>query len=101
MRRAIILALVACAAPAAAHAAIVIEHPEIRPTIGLQRTTAAYLTSRNTGAGADRLVGAETPGGALKALWIASGGVISGLGPARIDPVVSSSALRQLRRVET
>ena len=58
MRRAIILALVACAAPAAAHAAIVIEHPEIRPTIGLQRTTAAYLTIRNTGAGADRLVGA-------------------------------------------
>ncbi|HTK36793.1 MAG TPA: copper chaperone PCu(A)C [Caulobacteraceae bacterium] len=47
------------AAPAAASAAIVIEHPEIRPTLGSQGTGAAYLVIRNTGAAPDRLIGAS------------------------------------------
>ena len=51
--------LALCAAPAVASAAIVIENPQIRPTLGGQGTTAAYLTIRNTGARPDRLVGAS------------------------------------------
>jgi copper(I)-binding protein len=54
-----VVALIACAVPAAASAAIVVEHPQIRPTLGSQATTAAYMTIRNTGAQPDRLVGAS------------------------------------------
>lgn len=46
------------ALPAVASAAIVIERPEIRASLGAQPTTAAYLTVRNTGPAADRLVSA-------------------------------------------
>jgi copper(I)-binding protein len=59
MKSALAAALVALALPAAAHAAIVIEHAQIRPTFGGQGTTAAYMTIRNTGAKPDRLVGAS------------------------------------------
>jgi hypothetical protein len=54
----VLVLLAAFAAPAAARAAIVVEHAEIRPTLGGQGTTAAYLTIRNTGAKADRLIDA-------------------------------------------
>jgi copper(I)-binding protein len=58
MRALPLLILAAVAAPAAASAAIVVEHAEIRPTLGTQGTTAAYLILRNTGPTNDRLVGA-------------------------------------------
>ncbi len=44
--------------PAAAHAAIVVEQPQIRASLGAQPTTAAYMVLRNTGSAPDRLVGA-------------------------------------------
>ena len=58
MTRLIGLLLAALAAPAAASAAIVIQHAQIRPTLGGQGTTAAYMAIHNTGPTTDRLVGA-------------------------------------------
>jgi copper(I)-binding protein len=53
-----VLALVATLAafPLAASAAIVVEQPQVRASLGAQPTTAAYLTLRNTGAQPDRLL---------------------------------------------
>jgi copper(I)-binding protein len=51
-------AVLVAALPAAASAAIVVEKPQIRASLGGQPTTAAYMTLRNTGAAPDRLVGA-------------------------------------------
>jgi copper(I)-binding protein len=51
--------LFAAALPAVAAAAIVIEQPEIRASLGGQPTTAAYMSIRNTGPSADRLLGAS------------------------------------------
>jgi copper(I)-binding protein len=59
MKRLLTLALIAVAAPATAAAAIIVEHPEIRPTLGTQGTGAAYMTLRNTGPTTDRLVDAS------------------------------------------
>ena len=58
-----ILLLLPLAAPAAAQqsATVVIEQPWSRATAGNARTTAAYMTLRNVGAAADRLVSAATP----------------------------------------
>ncbi|OYX30448.1 MAG: hypothetical protein B7Y99_11655 [Caulobacterales bacterium 32-69-10] len=47
------------ALPAVAHAAIVVERPQIRASLGAQPTTAAYMVLRNTGDAPDRLVGAS------------------------------------------
>ena len=54
-----LVAIATAAAPVAASAAIVIEHPQIRPTLGAQTTAAAYLIIRNTGPAPDRLIGAS------------------------------------------
>jgi copper(I)-binding protein len=61
IRAAVLAALVAlpAAAPVAARAAIVVERPEIRATLGAQGTSAAYMTLRNTGKEADTLTGAS------------------------------------------
>ena len=53
------LAAVLAAVPMAASAAIVVERPQIRASLGTQPTTAAYLTIRNTGAAPDRLLSAS------------------------------------------
>jgi copper(I)-binding protein len=59
MKPAVLALLTLLAAPAAASAAIVVEHPEIRPTLGTQGTGAAYLVIHNTGPAPDRLIGAS------------------------------------------
>ncbi|HTI67633.1 MAG TPA: copper chaperone PCu(A)C [Caulobacteraceae bacterium] len=59
MIRALASTAILAALPAVASAAIVIERPEIRASLGAQPTTAAYLTIRNTGAAPDRLLGAS------------------------------------------
>jgi copper(I)-binding protein len=57
MRRALpAFVLAALAAPVAASAAIVIHHPQVRPTLGAQGTSAAYLAIENTGPRPDKLV---------------------------------------------
>ncbi len=59
MTRFLILAIAAALSPAAASAAIRIERPEIRATIGAQPTAAAYMVVRNTGRVPDQLISAE------------------------------------------
>lgn len=58
--RSVLIGLVAAAATACAPAApaVTIEKPEIRASLGETPTAAAYLTIRNEGASADRLLGA-------------------------------------------
>lgn len=60
MIRSMGLALAAAlAAPAVAAAAIVVEQPELRASIGTLSTSAAYMTVRNTGPKPDRLLAAK------------------------------------------
>lgn len=57
--RTLVFALVLAAAPALASAAIVVEQPELRASLGGNPNSAAYMVLRNTGKAADRLVGAD------------------------------------------
>jgi copper(I)-binding protein len=57
MIKALALAAAATVFPLAASAAIVVEQPQVRASLGAQPTTAAYMTLRNTGAEPDRLLG--------------------------------------------
>jgi copper(I)-binding protein len=59
MIRTLALAAAVAAIPALAAAAIVVEQPEVRASIGAQKTSAAYMSLRNTGPAADRLLGAR------------------------------------------
>jgi copper(I)-binding protein len=58
MIRHVAFAAALVALPAAASAAIVVEKPEVRATIGAQPTAAGYLVLRNTGKAPDKLIGA-------------------------------------------
>jgi copper(I)-binding protein len=47
------------ALPTFASAAIVVERPQVRASLGAQPTTAAYMVLRNSGLAPDRLIGAS------------------------------------------
>lgn len=59
MIRLLTLAVTVAALPAVAAAAIVIDQPQVRASIGQQKTSAAYMSVRNTGPDTDRLVSAR------------------------------------------
>lgn len=78
--RSAILALTATlAAPGLAAAAIKVEQPEIRASIGTLATSAAYMTLRNTGSAPDRLISAACDCAAMAMIHQSSnvGGVAS------------------------
>ena len=67
----------ALAAPVVARAAILVEQPELRASIGTLRTSAAYMTVRNTGPASDKLVSATCACAAMATLHrsVEAGGV--------------------------